>query len=181
MDKFLNGTSTFKLSSLLIWTYHTNEYPQVRDQRLEIGQASDPPNAVTSSIGRFSCSDIYECKCSENLFDNNWSGKGRMEIKVCLNPFLTRCLPVIHIYSKQSRKESNSSSTGLAPEHSTIPRSSKGCVYCFYLSSYSLIWFVLAVDLRECSLAISDLPGYTSDNVSIFSVPGILSNTQSPR
>jgi hypothetical protein len=73
VDNFLNGTSALKLSSLLIvGTYHTNEYPQIRDQRLENGRASNPPDtAATSFIGRFSCSDIYECKWSEDLFDSN--------------------------------------------------------------------------------------------------------------
>jgi len=70
VDNFLNGTSALKLSNLLIVrTYHTNEYPQIRDQCLENGRASDPPN--TSFIGRFPCPDIYERKWSENLFDSN--------------------------------------------------------------------------------------------------------------
>jgi hypothetical protein len=62
-------TSALKSSlSLLVRIHHTNEYFQARDhQQLESGRA--PSAAAASSIGRFSCSGIYKCKCSENLFD----------------------------------------------------------------------------------------------------------------
>jgi hypothetical protein len=103
-----------------------------------------------------------------------------VEIKVCLGLFLTRrewldSHRLVFTWNSLGRNP-----TRLPPGlHLNIPLYHDLQKGESTVLSCPLIWFVLAVDLRECSLAISDLPGYTSDNVSIISVPGILSNQHS--